>query len=241
MNELKIYKNIDSLLLALADRICEVATVAIAKKDQFNFVLSGGNSPKKLYELLASESYKGKINWNKTYFFFGDERFVAVNDSQRNSVMVEKALFEPLNIKESHIFKVDTSGSPEEAELNYSDDIQRHFGYKTVQFDFVLLGLGDNSHTASLFPNSPVLEETKATIKSIFVKDVNMYRITMSAPLINQANHIAFLVFGKDKADAVYSVVKSVEGSANQYPARLIKNEKRKIEWFLDSDSASRL
>ena len=241
MNDLKIYEDIDDLLKALADSICEVASDAIETNGQFSFVLSGGNSPKKLYELLASESYRDKIDWSKSYFFFGDERFVSENDSQRNSLMVEKALFEPLKIKESHIFKVDTSGSPEEAALKYSDDIQRHFNYKTVQFDFVLLGLGDNSHTASLFPNSSVLEETKATIKSIFVKDVNMYRVTMSAPLINQAKHIAFLVFGKDKAEAVYSVVKSVEGSSQQYPARLIKNDNSKVLWFLDRNATSRL
>lgn len=239
--KLKIYNNIEDVIKALAERICEVSKESIQARGQFNFVLSGGSSPKKLYELLASESYRDKIDWEKTYFFFGDERFVPADSSERNSVMVEEALFQPLKIKKSNIFEVDTTGSPEESALKYCEVISKHFEGNPVEFDFTLLGLGDNSHTASLFPNTAVLEEKEATIKAIFVEEVDMHRITMTAPLINESKHIAFLVFGEGKAEAVYHILEDHSGSANEYPARLISKDENKTEWFLDEKAASLL
>lgn len=239
--ELKIYNNTDELIDALAKTICEVSELAIKKRGQFNFVLSGGGSPRKLYELLASKAYHNKIAWNKTYFFFGDERFVPENDSQRNSLMAKEVLFDPLKIPKSHIFNVDTTGSPEESATKYWNTITTHFQNKPVEFDFNLLGLGDNSHTASLFPNTSILKETEATIKSVFVQEVNMYRITMTAPLINQSRHIAFLVFGEGKAEAVFHILEDQSGSSKQYPARLIKEDGKNVQWFLDDAAASRL
>ena len=222
--DLQIFNNSDELLNALAKAICDASKEAIAARGQFNFVLSGGSSPRKLYELLASNAYKNEIDWDKTYFFFGDERFVPENDSQRNSLMAKQTLFDPLKIDDSHIFKVDTSVSSEVAAESYAETIATHFEKTPVEFDFILLGLGDNAHTASLFPHTSVLEETEATIRSVFVKEVNMDRITMTAPLINQAKHIAFLVFGKDKAEAVYRVLDDKSGTTKEYPARLIQS-----------------
>lgn len=239
--DLNIYNKTDDLINALARSICAVSEEAVKKRGQFNFVLSGGSSPRKLFELLASKTYHNKIAWNKTFFFFGDERFVPENDSQRNSLMAKEVLFDPLKIVRSHIFKVDTTGSPEDAAKRYAQSIEDHFKHQPIEFDFILLGLGDNSHTASLFPNTSVLDETEATVKSVYVKEVEMYRITMTAPLINQAKHIAFLVFGEGKADAVFNVLEDKSGSSNQYPAKLIRSDERKVQWFLDTAAASRL
>ena len=241
MNDLKIYKDKNELLNALAEFICEVAQEAINARGQFNFVLSGGGSPKSLYELLASEKFRNKIDWSKTYFFFGDERFVPAEDSQRNSLMAQQNLFEPLLIKDSHIFKVNTLNSPEVSAKIYSESIEKHFGSETARFDFILLGLGSNAHTASLFPYTAVLSETESTIKAQYVDEVKMYRITMTAPLINQARTVAFLVFGKDKCNAVYEVLQGSDGSANKYPARLIRKSENKVIWFLDTEAACRL
>ncbi|RXJ49642.1 6-phosphogluconolactonase [Gelidibacter gilvus] len=238
---IKIYDNSDNLINALAQAVCDAAIEAISARGQFNFVLSGGSSPKKLYKLLGSKPYKKQIDWEKTYFFFGDERFVPKDDAQRNSLMAKKALFDPLKIPKSHIFKVDTTGSPEEAAQKYAESIANHFQKTPVKFDFLLLGIGDNSHTASLFPHTDVLNETKATVKSVFVKEVDMYRITMTAPLINQAKNIAFLVFGEDKSEAVFQILEDKTGSAAQYPARLINSDDHKVIWYLDTAAASRL
>lgn len=241
MKDLEIYNDTEDLIHALAKTICKAAKDAIASNDQFNFVLSGGNSPRKLYTMLASDAYKDQIDWNKTYFFFGDERFVPVDDARRNSQMAKEVLFDPLNIDESQIFLVDTSKTPEEAAEKYTEVMTTHFKNKSVVFDFVLLGLGDNSHTASLFPHTSILEETEPTIKSVFVREVDMYRISMTAPLINQAKEIAFLVYGKDKAEAVFEVIEGKDGTTAEYPARLIDLDSCKVAWFLDTEAASNL
>lgn len=238
---LKIYKDTDELIIALAEAIRKVAEETIEARGQFNFVLSGGSSPRKLYELLASKTYRNKIDWKKTFFFFGDERFVPEKDSQRNSLMAQKAMFDRLKISNSHILKVDTTGSPSEAAQRYANSIAAHFHNRPMEFDFILLGLGDDAHTASLFPNTEVLKETEATIKSDFVKKLDAYRITMTAPLINQAHNIAFLVFGENKSEAVYRVLEDKAVSAVLYPARLIKSNKKKVVWYLDTAAASRL
>lgn len=239
--ELEIYKDVEDLIRALAQVICEASEEAIKDHGQFNFVLSGGGSPKKLYKLLTSKAYKKKIDWSKTYFFFGDERYVPQNDSQRNSLMAKEVLFNPLKIPASQIFYVDTTYSPEEAAQQYEESIKSHFQNKPIEFDFTLLGLGGNAHTASLFPDTEVLDESEASVKSVFVKEVDMNRITMTAPLINQSKQIAFLVYGKDKADAVYHVLKDESGSYQKYPARLIKSDGNKVQWFLDTEAVSRL
>ena len=241
MDGLKIFNDVEELINDLAETICEASEKAIKDHGQFNFVLSGGGSPKKLYELLASETFRDKIDWKNTCFFFGDERFVPADDSQRNSVMVKKALFEPLKINSLNIFEVDTTGTPQESAQKYWNSILKHFIGKPVKFDFVLLGLGDNSHTASLFPDTLVLNETEAMIRSVFVEEVDMFRITMTAPLINDAKHIAFLVFGKEKSEAVFHILEDKSGSIHQYPARLIKSNEKKVQWFLDSAAASKL
>lgn len=237
--EIHIYKEIDELITVLAEVIKKTSQNAIGARGEFNFVLSGGSSPKRLYKLLATEPYKSEIDWSNTYFFFGDERFVPENNSERNSLMAKEVLFEPLDIPESHIFSVDTSGSPEDSAQLYSEAISSHFNQKPIHFDFILLGMGDNAHTASLFPFTTVLKETDANIKAVFVKELDKYRITMTAPLINQSRQIAFLVFGKDKTDAVYHVLEDAKGSAEKYPAKLILPKEGDMHWYLDKKAAT--
>lgn len=238
--EISIYKETGQLFYALAEYIQKSAEKAMARRNQFNFVLAGGNSPKKLYKLLASEDFRNKINWDKTFFFFGDERFVPENHSQRNSKMAKENLLNPLKIPRSRIYEVDTSGTPEEAAGQYMKTISGHFRNKPVRFDCILLGLGKDAHTASLFPGSPVLEETEATVRPVFLKG-KIPRITMTFPLISQARQIVFLVFGREKADAVLHVLENnTETSGTAFPARLISGDKN-VKWFLDREAASKL
>ncbi|QAA83092.1 6-phosphogluconolactonase [Aequorivita sp. H23M31] len=237
--ELQVFIEIDEMINSLAQLIKKSSQEAISTRGQFNFVLSGGSSPKRLYELLASEPFKNSMDWPNIYFFFGDERYVPENDSQRNSLMAKETLFDRLNISDSNIFMVDTTYSPSKAAQNYNKTINLHFNNKPVHFDFILLGLGDNAHTASLFPFTSVLDETKPTVKSIFVDELDMYRITMTAPMINRARQIAFLVFGKDKADAVSHVVLKTKYWPQHYPAQLISPRKGELFWFLDIEAGS--
>lgn len=241
MDVIYVYDDVNRLVSELAEDIVTASKNAIQARGQFNLVLSGGNSPKYLYELLASEKFAGKIDWEKIFFFFGDERFVPEDDERKNYNMVDRALFKPLGIKKSNIFKIDTSESAEIAARKYNTAIQHHFKEMPIAFDYILLGLGDNAHTASLFPHTAVLNESKAEVCAVFVEEAGMYRITMTAPLINRSKNISFLVFGKEKASAIYHVLEDNTGSSNEYPARLIQSDFADVKWFIDTMAAAQL
>lgn len=236
---LKVFETVDNLLLSLADSFVEIGNEAVEENGYFNVVLSGGSSPKKLYELLASPAYRNKLDWSKVHFFFGDERNVPANDPQNNALMAKKALFEPLLVPEANVFAIDTSLDPEKAAAAYMKTIEAQFTKKPIHFDLILLGLGDDSHTASLFPYTTVLKEKEASVKSVFVEKLNTDRITLTAALINQAKRIIFLVYGKDKAAAVETIFGKVRDT-EKYPAQLIRQDSQ-TSWFLDKESASKV
>jgi 6-phosphogluconolactonase len=235
-----VFKTNDELLLAMVNFVIQCAQEAINERGEFNISLSGGSSPKKLYEMLASPEFNHLLNWKKINFFFGDERYVPADDPESNALMAKKAMFNCLNIADEQIFTVNTALSPEEAAKDYADQINKHFKTRPVQFDLILLGLGDDAHTASLFPGTGVLEESEATVKAVFLKDKNVYRITMTAPLINQAHHIAFMLFGESKTVAVKQVFEG-ERNSTQYPAQLINPVHGDVTWFMDETAAAGL
>jgi 6-phosphogluconolactonase len=238
--KLDVFKSPDDALLNLATYFVTLAEQAIARDDKFTVALSGGSSPKKLYELLASPAFNKKVDWEKVYFFFGDERNVPQDDKDSNYLMVKTALFDPLDIDDSNIFAVDTSGSPAEAAEEYTKAISLFFDDAPLQFDLILLGLGDNSHTASLFPYTTVLHENSVSVKEVWLEEQQVYRITFTAPLINQAHHIAFLVYGEGKAIAVHHVLEDERDTEN-YPAQLIVPVNGDVRWFLDTAAAANL
>jgi 6-phosphogluconolactonase len=238
--KLNVLKTADDVLLNLANFFITVAEQSIANNDKFSVALSGGSSPKKLYELLASSAFKNKVEWEKVYFFFGDERNVPKTDKDSNYLMAKTALFDPLHISNSNIFAVDTTLSPAAAAEKYTEAIDDFFDGEPLQFDLVLLGLGDNSHTASLFPYTPVLHDKTASVKEVFLADQQVYRITFTAPLINQAHYIAFLVYGEGKAIAVHHVLEDAKDIEN-YPAQLIAPVTGNVQWFLDEAAAANI
>jgi len=235
-----ILKTTQELIKAIAGHFISVGNNAIASRGEFNVVLSGGNSPKKLYELLASSGYKEQVNWKKVNFFFGDERAVPANDPENNAYMVKRTLFDPLHISRSNIFPINTSLSPQESAKSYTATITAHLDRQELQFDLFLLGLGENAHTASLFPYTPVLTDKSTSVQAVFLEGQKIYRISMTAPLINQARNIAFLVFGQGKAEAVHHVLED-EFDPEKYPAQLIDPVKGELHWFLDEAAASLL
>lgn len=236
---LLIYKTQAELFEDLIDYIVTIANKAIADNGRFNFVLTGGNSPKALYELLAT-THKDKIDWSKVYFFFGDERNVMPDHESYNGLMAKKAILDLLHITEDHIFYVDTTLAPEKAAIEYTKSIRAHFGDNDVVFDLILLGMGDDGHTASLFPGTSILKSNEVEVDSVYVDKLSSYRITFTAPLINKASNIAFLIFGKSKAEAAKQVL---EGKMNTdlYPAQLIQPLDGNVTWFMDNAAASLL
>lgn len=234
---IRIFSSVEELLNAIATHIVKLGNSAIEEKGHFNLVLSGGSSPQQLYGLLTSTSFSSLLDWTKVYFFFGDERYVPMDSFDNNAFMASKLLFEPLKISSTQVFRVHTDLPVEEAARQYAEQIQRHFNGKPAVFDCVLLGLGDNAHTASLFPFTSILAETIPTVKSVFVPELNRFRISFTAPLINQAIAVLFLVYGRSKAQAVQETF-GKQYNPGKYPAQLIKPELGELFWYLDEEAA---
>jgi 6-phosphogluconolactonase len=237
---LNIFNTEEEVLHALAAYFVKTAEQSIAAKGKFSVALSGGNSPKRLHELLASTTYADQVDWEKVYFFFGDERNVPQTDKDSNYLMAKRTLFDPLEINPLNIFPVDTSLPPKGAAQKYAEEIEQFFDEDELSFDLILLGLGDNSHTASLFPYTPVLHDRTPGVKEVWLEDQQVYRITMNAPLINEAKQIAFLVYGEGKAIAVHHVLEDDE-NIEEYPAQLIDAITGEVQWFLDEAAAENL
>jgi 6-phosphogluconolactonase len=238
--ERHIFSTSEEVLRALAEYFIERAAQALERRGRFAVALSGGSSPKQLYELLASPAYRERVAWEQVYFFFGDERNVPQTSPDSNYLMAKKALFDPLGIRPAQVFAVDTELKPAEAADQYCVDIEEFFGEKKAKFDLVLLGLGDNAHTASLFPHTPVLHDKKVGVKEVWLPEQQVFRITLTAPLINQARAIAFLVYGAGKAEAVHQILE-LDRNIEQYPAQLIEPTSGEVQWFLDEAAAQAL
>jgi 6-phosphogluconolactonase len=238
MPDRKVYETVDELITATATRFIEVANEAIRLRGVFNVVLSGGNSPRKLYELLA-DKYNTSLDWQKVKIFFADERYVPADHPDNNGGMIKNILIPKLNIPDCNIFLINTALPVEQAAADYEFRINHAFDSEQVYFDLVLLGMGDDGHTASLFPGTKVLQEKAAGIRPVFLASKNSYRITMTAKLLNQGDNIVFLVYGESKAQAVYDVLLG-STDPNEIPALLIHSERGTTEWFLDNKAAGK-
>lgn len=238
--ELHVYPTPDEVIKGLADFFTATVNAALEKKGRCNLVLSGGSSPKKLYQLLASASYQKKINWSNVFFFFGDERYVPFTDKNNNGRMAQESLFEPLHIAPSNIFYINTGLEPPVAAADYQHRILQHFDGGSPAFDLILLGLGDNAHTASLFPHTQVLQAAAAEVSAVWVHELQSWRISMTAPMINEASSIVFLVYGASKKEAVQHILSGEKDTA-EYPAQLIQANSGNIHWFMDNAAADLL
>jgi 6-phosphogluconolactonase len=222
---------------ALAGYFAEAAKEAVQAQGRFTVALTGGSSPKQLYAILADSPYRDIIPWNKTFVFWGDERSVPFNDSRNNAKMTFEALLNHVPVPKNQIYPMSGEVTAEESAHQYEEILQKHFAGKPPQFDLILLGLGENGHTASLFPYTPVLGEKERWVKEVYLTDQQMYRITLTAPFINQAKKIAFILFGSSKAQVLYDVMKG-KYQPDFLPAQLIKPSSGELDWFIDEAAA---
>lgn len=239
-NKIKVFPTPDALAEGAAAFMVALAEKAVANKGRFVISLSGGNTPKHLFGLLARPPYSQQMPWDKIYFFWGDERCVSADDEQNNSHMARLALLDKVGIPAENIFPVQTNLSPGPAAINYEKKIKEFFNDQPPVFDLVLLGLGENGHTASLFPGTDALDEHTHLVKDVYVTELKMYRITMTDKLINQADNILFLVEGTGKADIVHKVITGPL-QPDVYPAQFIKPSHGTLYWYLDSQAAALL
>ncbi|GAB2830214.1 6-phosphogluconolactonase [Ferruginibacter profundus] len=215
---------------AVANLVVTESNKAVQQKGYFTIALSGGGTPKLLFELLAQAPYKNNIPWKKVIVAFGDERFVAPASDESNFKMANEALLKHVPIPKKNILAVPTvKVTPAQSASLYEAAIKKYVNNKHP-FDLVLLGIGEEGHTASVFPGSPLLTDKKNRVKNIWVAEKNMDRISFTMPFINQAKNIAFLVSGAGKA-AILKKIFSKSGAS--LPAAMVK-AKENTFWFLD-------
>lgn len=238
--EVKVFKDLDEINRAAADIFVAAAGKAIREKGQFTVALTGGSSPVQLHKMLAQEPYSNQVDWQKCFVFWGDERWVPLNDPRSNARMAFETLLNQVPVPREQIFPM-WSGekTPQEYAGEYEKQLQLVLGEKGI-FDLIFLGMGDDGHTASLFPGTEVLNEEMAWVKAYYLEPQQMYRITLTAPLINRATEIVFLVNGEKKAPALREVLEG-ERNQKQYPAQLISAKEGAVSWLVDQTAASRL
>ncbi len=238
--EIKVFETIENLNTFAAEKFIEIGTQAIKNHGQFTVALAGGSTPKALFQLLASNKYNNKINWKSVFFFFGDERNVLPDDDESNFRMANENLFQPLNIDSDNIYRWETEieNVKKIAEV-YEKSIQ-HFFRGFPKFDLILLGMGDDSHTASLFPSTKALNEMEKTAVENRVEKLETWRFTLTFPAINNAENIIFLVKGAEKAETLKRVLEG-EFQPEKYPSQNIKPENGKLFWLIDKSAAGLL
>lgn len=234
---IQIYNNTEEINTKAADIFVESAQKAIAQKGKFTAVLTGGSSPAGIYKLLASDDYKTKIDWSKVYIFWGDERWVPLNDDLSNAKMSYSTLLSHVPIPSENIFEMYADGvTPEEYAVTYEQSIRKVLGDEG-KFDLILLGMGDDGHTASLFPGQEVLSEQTKWVDAYYLAPQSMHRITLTAPLINKAEKIIVVAFGEKKAPALKEVTTGVYNPA-LYPMQLIKPVSGELLFLVDKSAA---
>lgn len=239
-NNINVFKSKTEVAKAAAELMIEIAEKAIEKRGKFSLVLSGGSTPENLFSLLATPEYRDKIDWKKTFIFWGDERFVPADDNLNNAYKAKSLLLNHLTIPSKNIFPIPVNISPDLAAKKYEIAIKKFFGKNIPQFDLVFLGLGEDGHTASLFPGSDVVFEKTELIREVYVEEQKMYRITMTAVLINKAHTIVFLVEGKKKAEVLNTVLNE-PSNPEKFPAQIIHADEGNLYWYVDEKAAALL
>ena len=241
MAEIKIFESKSKLNEFAAEKFIEIGNNAVSNNGRFAVALAGGSTPKGLYQLLSSEKFANKIDWTKVYFFFGDERNVLPDSDESNFKMADENLLNPLKIAEDQIFAWRTNlENAEKIAENYSKTIKNFFNLDEKEFprfDLVLLGIGGDGHTASLFPETKALTENEKIASENWVEKFDTFRLTFTFPTINDAENIIFLITGEKKAE-ILSEILNDENSKKNLPSQNVKPKNGKLFWLIDSEAA---
>jgi 6-phosphogluconolactonase len=226
----------EELIAKCVDLVRGFCETAVSQKGSFTISLSGGSTPKAIFERLVSLD----IDWSKVYFFFGDERCVPPTAKESNFRMANEAMLSPLGISDDNIFRWRTElGDPEAIAADYERTLADFFA-GVPRFDLCLLGLGPDAHTASLFPGTRALSETKRIAVANRVEKLGTFRLTLTPPALNNSDEILFIATGAEKAEAVHAVIEG-DSEPEKYPAQLIKPSHGRVQWLIDEPAAALL
>ena len=248
MAELKVFDDLDALARAAAEEIAKSAQEAIAERGRFTIALSGGSTPRPVFRLLANAP---RIDWRRVHVFWGDERHVPPDHPESNFGMAHDELLSKVPIPAENIHRVRAENpSAERAAEEYAWTLRSAFdlgdlgdlgeGGELPRFDLVLMGMGDDGHTASLFPGSDAVRERSRLVIAPWVEKLHTYRITLTPPVFNRARQALFLVSGEEKAEALKAVLEG-DFEPDRHPAQIVKPEEGRLVWMVDRAAASRL
>jgi len=241
--EIRILTTPQELFSAAADEVIHAATESVAARGRFTLALSGGSTPKSLFNLLATNA-RTTLPWDKMFFFWGDERHVPPTDPDSNYRMADEAMLSKIPVKPENIFRIAAENPDAAAAADaYEKTLQKFFALEPGQlprFDLILLGMGPDGHTASLFPGSAGLQEHSRLVIANWVEKFKTTRLSFTYPALNAAARVAFLISGIDKAPALHAVLES-DAPGDQYPAKLVHPTNGKLIWLLDRAAASQL
>ncbi len=229
------YADLSTLIDGAAEFVAESAAEAIAARGSFNVALSGGNTPRPVYQRLVSAA----LDWTRVHAFFGDERCVPPDDARSNYHMARAALLDHVAIPAENVHRMRGEDPPETAAEAYAVELRNALG-EGGRLDLVLLGLGDDGHTASLFPGLAAVTETRRAVMAAYVEFVGMWRLTLTPPIINAARRVAFLVSGDDKAEILHRVLQGPRQPI-VLPSQAIRPSERPALWLIDAAAAAKL
>ena len=242
--EIRTVEDPKELAQVAAAEFKRLANDAVMSKGGFNVALSGGSTPKAMFDLLSTDPYRATVPWFETHFFWGDERHVSPDDDDSNYRMTKEHLLSKIPILLENIHRVESENSNAQAVADkYEQHLRQYFNLSETEiprFDLVFLGMGGDGHTASLFPGTDAVHEVDRLVAAPWVEKFDSHRITLTPKVINNAERIIFLVKGEDKADALVQVL---EGEKNEdlYPSQIINPTHGSVEWIVDRAASSKL
>jgi 6-phosphogluconolactonase len=242
MTDLHLLPSPAEVVLEAGSLFCDLAREAIQQQGTFSVALSGGSTPIPLFHHLAADSSADHLDWDRIHFFWADERAVPPQHPDSNFLSAQHSLLSPRKIPPENIHRIKGELEPNQAAADYQEEILAWFGDSPPCIDLILLGMGADGHTASLFPGTqPVIHpDNYGWVAALHVPQLDSWRITMTPRLINAASRVAVLVTGSSKASTLAAVL---QGSyqPEKYPIQLIKPENGKLQWLVDSDAGSAL
>lgn len=235
----QIFADANAVAWAAAEMIVTLAEDALTHQEQFSIGLSGGSTPRALLALLAGDDFAPRLDWSGIHVFWGDERCVPPDHPESNYRMARLALLEHVPVPPTHIHRMRGELDPAQAAQEYENDLRHFFAAENApRFDLLLQGMGEDGHTASLFPGTAALIETERWVTENYVPRLNTWRITLTAPAINAAAHIIFLVTGATKAETLMEVLHG-DYQPEVYPAQLIRPVTGELIWMVDEAAAA--
>ncbi len=240
MTAIRVLPDPAALAEAAARLVVEGARAAIDARGQFSLALSGGSTPRDLHLRLAAPPLRDQVEWTRVHIFFGDERCVPPDDERSNYRMADETLLSRVPIPKSNIHRMRGEVPPPEAAEEYAEELHAFFGQEPPRLDVVLLGMGDNGHTASLFPGLTAVREHQRWVVAENVEEVGMWRITLTPVVLNLARQAVFLVAGSAKASMLRRVL---EGSfvPAELPAQIVRPSPGEVLWMVDAAAAADL